>query len=352
MSLISKFKSQNEEQALQTFKAKDPSIRAYSDRISYLRNDVPLYKPTNDQKSHVRLIPMPDGSGYFSYPVLIHFGLGAEGNSVCCPVMKKEKCPLCVHSKQLYSEGAKEQAKQFRAATYNLCWIIDRADQTKGPQMWPIANATITTIRNLMTNPRTGAIQSLCDIYRGFDLFFVKRKDSATAMFFTINDLMRDTDPTPLSIAVDDASFAKDKQLQEWLQFVDDHQVNDIVNYIPQEQMETLAFGPPITSDDETPADEETTVTETNVAESESTTDEPEVAEESAEENAEEPQAEPEPEPVKAAAPSKPVAKPPVAAKQTAAVGKPATGTVPATGTSPSMLDIKARLAKYSKPES
>lgn len=230
MSFASEF-SDFQSTSKENYEKNVPENREYSDRINYIRSDVKQLKPTADVKSKIRLLPIP-GLGYFAKQVRVHFQLGPEKNSVGCPVMKGEECPVCKQSRLYYNASNKDMGKQLSAKTYHLCWVIDRHAMDKGPQLWAIPDTTISQIRNLMAHPETGEIRPLDGLDVGYDIYFTKRKKTASAEYLTIEDIQINPDPSPLT-----ADIPLGRQ---WLTYVRNHPIESLINYVSKEELEKM----------------------------------------------------------------------------------------------------------------
>lgn len=238
------------------FKNNNPESRGFSNKITYLNTNIPLFKPEKDVKQRVRFFPQPK-EGYFAKHVLIHFGLNAEGNSLICPTtVGRNDCPLCAKNKLLYNEAKQlelagnklaaetkmKEAKGLRAKKYNITYMIDRNAEEIGPQVWSIPDTTVTGIRNLMTDPETNALLSIDDLFAGRDVFFVKGKLEPTSMFETINKIQLGTKDIPLSEG--DKSFEQlSARTKGWLDFIKANSIASILNVVSAPEMERIAFG-------------------------------------------------------------------------------------------------------------
>lgn len=233
-----------------TYAAKDPNIREFTDRAAPFK-DVAILNPKKEVRSHVRLIPWP-GLGYFARQVRMHFGVGPDKVTFPCLCMLGEgvSCPSCVKARYYYGLGDKKMGGIFNSKVRHLCWVIDRNEPEKGPQLWQIPDQTINSIRSMMLDPRTGAVRSVDHIENGFDLFFVKRAETAQSPYLTINDIQLDFNPSALGTQ---------EQLYLWFDYIRNHPFESLPNYPTRERVNELvdatdgsgaddAFVPPTTT--------------------------------------------------------------------------------------------------------
>jgi hypothetical protein len=247
MSLKSKFGNKFETNQ-ESFKANDPRTKRDADRITYLDKELTIYKPEETApnsretiQNRFRMIPHPD-LGYFAYEVKVHFEVGPNKASTCCPRMKGEPCKICDTVDSLYKSGLKAQAKKLRPANYNLIFGVDRLNPDKGVQVWPVSGIkTIEAIRALMKDPENGAIMPIDDIDEGYDLFFWKGKVNGSD-YSTINEITIGRKPTPLSKDEDEAIG--------WLNFVEEHPITKAVRFLSSEEIDALFNGAEVGEED------------------------------------------------------------------------------------------------------
>jgi hypothetical protein len=222
----------------ESFAQNDPTSKR-GGGTSYMTfpEDVPVYKPVEGKKQHIRIITQP-GLGSFSRLVLAHFDVGGF-NSVTCPrTFGEAECPVCEKRNELYNVN-KEAAKKFKTTKYNAIYVIDRNNEALGPQLWMVSGVeTMKTILNLIRHPETDAIHiQIGHPTKGRDLFFKKYK-VGDSIYATINEIKLDLESTPLA---DDT-----KQIDEWLEFIKDHPVDSMINQFTYDEIKELMNKKPV----------------------------------------------------------------------------------------------------------
>lgn len=211
----------------------NPSRKMFSGK-SYMSvpEEVKIFKPVKNEQHQVRFITLP-GVGSFTQLVLCHFNVGGR-NSVTCPIMFGENCPMCEQRKKLF-ETNKEAAKAFKQSRYNIGYVIDRAKEGDGPKLWRIhGTQTIKRIDTLITNPKTKKRFNLGHPETGKDLFFMQYEENGSD-YATINDLALDPDVTPLA--------NDNKQTNDWVEFIKANPISGMINRFTYDEIEALMSG-------------------------------------------------------------------------------------------------------------
>lgn len=249
VSLFSEFQTTSQE----GFENNNPEFRNSSNRISILPNTIRTWKPVKGKESRIRFFPQIKKS-YFAEETRGHYKVGAAGHSFACPHMNMEQCPLCDYAKEKYTQATeitdedkvkeiRGVAKQFNGVIYHIAYMIDRNDMNKGVQAYCMTNGAIESIRAQLTD-ENGKIYPHDHPAAGHDIMFTleDKKDFAKIVGVKIAR-------TPTAITWDPkANTDMAEKAEEWIKFIKDHPIRDMLRFISQEEMSEYAFGSMVTS--------------------------------------------------------------------------------------------------------
>ncbi len=170
---------------------------------------------------------------HFGLDVYVHYGIGSDNQSyLCLDKMRGERCPICEQRKVAERSGDPEYARTLVPTKRVLVWIIDRAEEDSGPQLWSMAWTIDRDLANLSIDKGSGELLLIDDPEDGYDIEFtrtgkgLKTKYSGTAVARR---------SSPLS--------DNSKQADEWLAFVADNPLTDVLQYYDYDHMASVAEG-------------------------------------------------------------------------------------------------------------
>lgn len=135
------------------------------------RNKRPLWKPSEDHESTIRVIQYPHGDDPF-VELWFHYRVGSgENSNFLCPRGSFGKdCPACELARKLWNSDEatdKDLARQLFAKQRIYAAIIDRADETPKPLLWGFGKRVYETVLGYFENED---YVNFLDLYEGLDL--------------------------------------------------------------------------------------------------------------------------------------------------------------------------------------
>ncbi len=156
------------------------SVKARAERKtsafdSIFKSGFNSFRP-KDGDNVVRILPptWDAEDDHYGYQVWLHKRVGPDNNTYLCPFkMKQKKCPICNAAKEAQSSGETEEAKSLTAAENYVYWILDRADEDAGPQLYTVSQRADSDIAGFTHIKRQGKLPEILfidDPDNGYDL--------------------------------------------------------------------------------------------------------------------------------------------------------------------------------------
>lgn len=196
--------------------------RAVGGRDSYFDSDVQFFTPRVGD-NNVRIMPPPPNKdwGHYGVNIAVHYGIGADQNAyLCANKMKDEACPLCEERDRATAAGEEDLADALRPSFRVAVYVIDRAQEGKGPLLWNIAAGLDKDIVKLCIDPSSGEVLPVDDPADGYDLNFNREGEGLKTKYKGIQFSRRSS---PLA---DDQDVG-----DKWLQYVVDHPIDECLVY-------------------------------------------------------------------------------------------------------------------------
>jgi hypothetical protein len=150
---------------------------------SYLDSDVPMFKPKEGENC-IRILPLTweDTEKWgddWAIDIFVHYSVGPDnGTYLCLDKMKGEACPVCEARRETTED---EESKKLRPSQRRLAWIIDRNEESKGPQPWPMPIKKIAgDIQLRSKDKKTNTPLLVDDPEEGYDVIFTREGTTET----------------------------------------------------------------------------------------------------------------------------------------------------------------------------
>lgn len=182
----------------------------------------------------IRILPPTwDDADHFAMDVFVHYGIGGGDSFLCMRKMKDEDCAVCDARKEAQSAGEDEMAKAMNPTARAAFYLIDRQHEKEGPQLWlsPYQNFHQEMLLQAR-DPKTKSFVQLDNPDEGFDVSFTAKGQQINRKYSGIKVARSES---PLS---DDADTA-----QEWLQYVVDNPIPDVLVYPEYEDVQKALEG-------------------------------------------------------------------------------------------------------------
>lgn len=200
-------------------------------REGYIRHDIKLWVPKEGDNTVRILPPTWEDASSIGYEVWVHGWIGPDNSSfLCLEKMKGQTCPICEERKDVANSDDEELLNNLKPKKRVAMYIIDRAEENKGPQLWIMPWTVDRDIASVMLDSKDGVLP-VDSPDEGFDLSFSKEKKKGQ-QFFDYVGIKFARKPSPLS---DDESEA-----EEWLSFIQENPIPDVLVYADPDKMRSI----------------------------------------------------------------------------------------------------------------
>lgn len=228
--------------------------RQIGGRDSYFSSEIQFFTP-REGDNNVRILPPPPDAewGHYGVGVVVHYAIGSDQSAYLCAArMKEEACPICEERDRATSAGEEDLADSLRPSFRTAVYVIDRAQEGKGPLLWNISAGLDKDITKLCIDPATGEILPVDDPNDGYDLNFTREGQGLKTKYKGIQFSRKSC---PLA---DDP-----EQAEAWLKHIVDHPIDGCLQYYDYDYIAKVFAGQaPTASDDD--ADTKTTEAKTS----------------------------------------------------------------------------------------
>jgi hypothetical protein len=213
---------------------------------NYIQDEFRLFTPKNGNFQIRILPPTWDDADNYGADVWVHYGIGADKNTYACLAkMKGEDCPVCEERTKAENRDP-DYAKELAPKRRVLIWIIDRDHEDDGPIVWAMPWTLDKDINKLAVDERSKEYLLVDDPEEGYDIKFSKEGENIHTKYIGVAINRR---PSPIS---DD-----DDEFDDWLEFIEDNPLPEIVKYYPYEHINKVFSGGAVSGDDEDEEEED-----------------------------------------------------------------------------------------------
>ena len=165
--------------------------------------------------------PNGDPPKHYGLEVFVHYSIGADNGSYVCALKNfNMPCAICAEKDRASSSGKREDAdpeylKKLTAKKRVAVWLIDRDEESKGPQIWLMPWTLDKDIANRSIKKKTGEVLALDHDVKGHDIFFTRQGQNVQTTYMGVEI---DYDTTPLSEDEDVAT--------NWLEYIMDNSLD------------------------------------------------------------------------------------------------------------------------------
>lgn len=210
----------------------------------------PKYKvmKVRDGKNLIRVMPPTwDNAKHYGYDIWVNYSIGVDNQSyLSLSKMKAAADPIAEARREAERAGDKELAKSLQPRQRILMWVIDRQDEDEGPQLFSAPFTVDKAFAALSFDEDTKEVIYIDDPAEGCDVRFYKEGQGLKTDYPP--EKMRILKPSPLS---------SDKgQMREWLEFIQQNPVPDVLNYYSYDQIATAFDGRAASNTDDEDEDE------------------------------------------------------------------------------------------------
>lgn len=184
------------------------------------------------------LPPTWENPRHYAYEIKLHRDIGPDKQSYLCldqdgsPEMGK--CPVCAERRELSRQRNIDQKEldALRPQTSNVIFLIDRNKPEEGPMVWMISIRTVNELIAQSLDKKRQIYLNIVDPIEGYDIEFTRTGEA------------RNTKYTGFKVARAESPLSDNEdQLEEWLNYVDEHPIPEILKFYPSERISLVFRG-------------------------------------------------------------------------------------------------------------
>lgn len=144
-------------------------------RRSMFDENVTVFRP-HDDDNLVRILPPTwEDAEHYGYEIFVHYGIGADRDSILCPSkMKDEPCPICEERSRALSDNDKDYADKLTPRKRVCAYVVDRDNEKEELELWSMPWSMDADITTLAVDKRTGEVLDIDNPEDGYDVEFTK----------------------------------------------------------------------------------------------------------------------------------------------------------------------------------
>ena len=238
-----------------SFKYQERDAEAYAARQNvggmregFLVDGVKMFSPKEGDHSVRILPPAWTGARHYGIDAYVHYDIGPDGGAYLCldqmrASLEKAKvsgtevpegeCAICAARKQALADGEDEDLIRALGWTRRvLCYVIDRDNESEGPELWSMPQTLDKEIAAQCTNKKTGEVYALDHPDKGYDVSFERIGSKQKTKY---SGIQLDRNSSPLS---DDDGTAT-----EWLEFIKENKIPELLLFQEADYIENLVSG-------------------------------------------------------------------------------------------------------------
>jgi hypothetical protein len=187
------------------------------------KTKVTMYQP-KDGENVIRCLPGAWEEAYTPWlEVYIHYQIGANNSQFLCSAkMLKKSCAICEEHKKLLDSGKNpEEIRSLQPQLRAICWVIDRLEEAKGPQIWVMPYTKIA--KEILTHSfsrKSGEAVMVDDPLNGWDIIFNKAGKLKNTQY---SGLRKDDEASPL--------HSDEEVMTKWLDFISKNVIPEMIQY-------------------------------------------------------------------------------------------------------------------------
>lgn len=212
-----------------------------------LKEGTKFFSPKADTKYKIRIMPPTwDDPDHFGHDVYMVYGVGADASAyLSLAKMKGKKDPIEEERFAAERDGDAEAAKQLVPRKRVALYLIDRAAEEEGPQVW-LAPYTFDKDLTAIMIDDSGKVLDIDDPDGGYDVSFQRQGSGLKTKYIGV------------AIARRESSLSSDDETQEqWMEQIVSTPLPDTFNYYSYEHIHKALHGGAPTGDDEDKTREE-----------------------------------------------------------------------------------------------
>jgi hypothetical protein len=179
--------------------------------------------------------------------VKIHRDIGVDKQSYLCLTENEysthKDCPVCTERAEMARRRVdQKEVDALRPNTSLFIYLIDRSNESQGPQLWGMSNRSDAEIISQSLEKRQQLYLPVAHPIDGYDVEFTREGEGLLTRYRGFK-VARTSSPL-----TDDTT-----RFEEWLNYIEDNPIPDILQFFPAERIKLVFHGKVDSSEEETP---------------------------------------------------------------------------------------------------
>jgi len=199
-----------------------------------LKEGVKVFSPKADTKYRIRILPPTwDEATHFGKDVYVVYGVGSDNNQyLSLARMLGKECPLEQEQRRCEQQGDEEAAKALWPRKRVAIYLIDRANEAEGPQVWLSPYTFDKELSAQLIDDETGQVLDVDDPDNGYDVVFSREGSGMKTKYVGISVSRR---KSPLS--------SDHKTADKWMDVAMKTPLPDALQYYSYEHIKQVLHG-------------------------------------------------------------------------------------------------------------
>lgn len=196
--------------------------------------DITMFKPHAGDNTIRILPPTWNNADHHGYDLYVHYGIGPDRSSYLSLWKHHgQPDPIDEACAQASRDGKDELERELRWTRRVAMWVIDRAEEDKGPQLWLSPAKSVDGEINMQSiDKQAGSTLPIDSPDEGYDVFFRKTGEKLTTKYEGVSVARRST---PLHV---------DPVVRErWLEYVSNNPIPSMLKFYSYERIQAVFRG-------------------------------------------------------------------------------------------------------------
>lgn len=203
-----------------------------------IKQDGPRFFKAKAGDNFIRILPPTwDKARHYALPIKTHREIGPDNATYLClkenETSPDKNCPICEERNNLSRQRApQKELDALRPQTSLLIYLVDRSNEDQGPVIWTISNKSDLEILAQSLEKRQQRYLPIAHPIDGYDVEFIRDGEGFGTRYRGFK-VARTTSPL----------HDNPDKLEEWLNFIEDHPIPDILSFYSAERIESVFHG-------------------------------------------------------------------------------------------------------------
>jgi hypothetical protein len=203
-----------------------------------VKRDGPRFLKPKNGDNFIRIMPPTwENAKHYALEVKIHRNIGVDNASYLClrenEFSPEKDCPICEERNELARRKvAQKDIDDLRANTNMLVYLIDRHNESQGPQLWGMSHRSDAEILSQSLEKRQAVYLPIAHPIDGYDVEFTREGEGLMTRYRGFK-VSRASSPI-----TDDAD-----KMDEWLHYIEDNTIPELCQFFYYDHIKLVLTG-------------------------------------------------------------------------------------------------------------